>query len=117
MLCFQGELTCHLRCLLKQNLYSEQWNLCSVSNLCRDPGIYRLSSPYDFPDKGSRTDKWLYVQRGTSPRFMPMTLVSNHGITEDEFHSWRTQCDKDNRPQVSIAEVDEVKERLHKAHT
>lgn len=48
---------------------------------------------------------------------MPMTLVSNHGITEDEFNSWRTQCDKDNRPQITVSEVDEVKARLHKAHT
>ena len=48
---------------------------------------------------------------------MPMTLVSNHGITEDEFRSWRSQCDKDNRPQINLAEVDEVKQRLKKAAT
>ena len=55
--------------------------------LCRDPGIYKLNSPYEFPQKGGKTHKWLYVQRGTSPRYMPMTLVSNHTITEDEFRS------------------------------
>lgn len=77
-----------------------------------------MQSPYEFPpEKGSKTNKWLYVQRGTSPRLMPMTLVSNHGISEDEFKSWRTQCDKDNRPQISTSEVDEVKERLRKAQT
>lgn len=76
-----------------------------------------MQSPYEFPEKGSKTSKWLYVQRGTSPRLMPMTLVSNHGITEDEFESWRSQCEKDNRPQISVAEVDEVKTRLRQAHT
>lgn len=77
-----------------------------------------MASPYEFPpNKGLKTSKWLYVQRGTSPRLMPMTLVSNHGILEDEFLSWRSQCDKDNRPQISISEVEEVKERLRKAST
>ena len=84
----------------------------------RDPGIFRTVSPYEFPDKGgAKTSKWLFVQRGTSPKLMPMTLVSNHGISEDEFYSWRSQCEKDNRPQISMAEVDEVKDRLHKAQT
>ena len=83
---------------------------------CRDPGIFRLKSPYEFPDKtGKTTSKWLYVQRGTSPRLMPMTLVSNHGITEDEFRSWQIQCDKDNRPQITLAEVEEVQARLKDA--
>ena len=46
-----------------------------------------------------------------------MTLVSNHGITEGEFDSWRSQCEKDNRPQISIAEADEAKNKLRKAQT
>ena len=98
---------CTIPAYLKSNLLSY-----------RDPGIYRIISPYEFPaEKGTKTSKWLYVQRGTSPRLMPMTLVSNQGITEAEFNSWRSQCDKDNRPQITIAEVDEAKEMLHKAHT
>ena len=84
---------------------------------CRDPGLFRVQSPYEFPEKGPKTHKWLYVQRGTSPRLMPMHLVSNHGVTPEEFESWRSQCEKDNRPQITTAEVDEVKERLHKAQT
>ena len=74
-----------------------------------------MQSPYEFPAKGNKTSKWLYVQRGTSPRLMPMTLISNHGITDDEFKNWQNQCDKDNRPQITLAEVDEVKQRLKAA--
>ena len=48
---------------------------------------------------------------------MPMTLVSNQGITEEELKSWRSQCAKDNKPQIKMADVEAVKKALYNAQT
>lgn len=99
---------------IESGMQAHSLNAC----VCRDPTLFfKIQSPYEFPEKGGRTHKWLYAQRGTSPRLVPMTIVSNHSITEEEFRGWRQQCDKDNRPQISLAEVEEVRQRLRKAET
>ena len=83
--------------------------------VCRDAGV---PTPCPYPlERAGETRKWLLVQRGTSPRTMPMTLISNHHIEEDEFESWQRQCERDRRPQITLPEVDAVKARLKEAQS
>lgn len=47
---------------------------------CRDPG-YSFKSPYAL-ESGKETGMWLLLQHGTSPKHMPISLVSNQRFTE-----------------------------------
>ena len=46
----------------------------------RDPG-YSFKSPYKL-ESGKETSTWLYLQHGTSTKYMPITLVSNSKFEE-----------------------------------
>jgi hypothetical protein len=48
-------------------------------------------------------------------RGMPINLVSNQKFTENEWNKWHRQCEKDNRPQISVMDVENVTARLKKA--
>ncbi len=53
--------------------------------VCRDPG-YSFKSPYAL-EGGKETGVWLLLQHGTSPKHMPITLVSNQRFTEVPAHA------------------------------
>ena len=82
---------------------------------CRDPG-YTFASPYKLPN-GQETSKWLLLQVGTSPKTMPIALVSNASILEKEWHHWKDQCNADNKPQLNTHDCDSAVERIKKAST
>ena len=71
-------------------------------------------SPYKLPN-GQDTSKWLHLQVGTSPRFMPIALISNTNITEREWQKWKDQCNADNKPQLNTHDCDSAVERIKKA--
>ncbi len=48
---------------------------------------------------------------------MPIALVSNKKFTEDEWRKWHTQCEKDNRPQLSTGDVQSAVARFKQALT
>lgn len=82
---------------------------------CRDPG-YPFASPYKLPN-GQETSKWLLLQVGTSPRTMPIALISNTSISESEWRHWKDQCNADNKPQLNTHDYDSALERIKKAST
>ena len=58
-----------------------EWQQCLAHGVTRrDPG-YIFKSPYAL-ENGKETGVWLLLQHGTSPRLMPISLVSNQRFTE-----------------------------------
>ena len=80
---------------------------------CRDLG-HGFESPYKLSNR-QETSKWLHLQVGTSPRTLPVSLVSNTAITEREWHRWKDQCNKDNKPQLNTHDCEGAQNRLKKA--
>ncbi|KAK9809057.1 hypothetical protein WJX72_008658 [[Myrmecia] bisecta] len=88
----------------------------------REPGQYRdlgraAVSPYPFGEGGARTHKWLVVRRGYNERTMPMSLVSNSNVMEEEFEQWCKQCMREKRRQLTRIDVDKVKQALKTAES
>jgi len=86
----------------------------------RPPGVYKDSgekwpSPYRFGPKNEKIDLWMKISRGGSDRLYPLAVISDKDITDDEFESW-LEINKQKNLVVMRLEVQEVKERLDKAH-
>eukprot|EP00884_Botryococcus_braunii_P003974 jgi/Botrbrau1/13578/Bobra.0307s0002.2 len=87
----------------------------------QEPGTYRcpganVESPYLLEGK-FETNKWLQVVRGNSRQTMPMIWVSNQDMLDEEWESWQKQCRKDNRAQLSRADVKEVAKKIGQANS
>lgn len=86
----------------------------------RPPGVYKDTgskwpSPYPFGPKNEKIDLWIKISRGGSDRLYPLAVISDQDITDDEFESW-LDINKQKNLVVMRLEVQEVKERLDKAH-
>ena len=82
----------------------------------REPGVYRdtgvrTPSPYTLAS-GKETDRWLRLARGGHACTFPLTVVSNHGMSEKEFASWRECLAKDGDPPPSRQALREAEGRL-----
>ncbi|CAL8470100.1 g9642 [Coccomyxa elongata] len=86
----------------------------------REPGTYRdhgpkVESPYTIAETGKQTNKWLLLQHGTAQKYMPIAWVSNKSFEEHEWRKWCRQCQKDNRPQLSMGDVHSAVARFKQA--
>lgn len=52
---------------------------------------------------------------GTEAEGCEMAQVSNHTIEAKQFAAWHQRCEKDERPHITLADVDAVAKRLKAA--
>ncbi|KAK9821785.1 hypothetical protein WJX81_002907 [Elliptochloris bilobata] len=93
----------------------------------REPGVYKdrdlgpaITSPYVLGDERApgphvRTSKWLEMAAGHQRKLVPIRQVSNHTIEAKHFMAWHQRCEKDERPQITLADVDAAAKRLKAA--
>ena len=82
----------------------------------RGPENRVFRCPYRLENKVETTTV-LLVERGAQTMSLPISLVSNSTIEQQDFDAWAGECRRDGTNITSLSEAEEAASRIKRAHS
>ena len=84
--------------------------------LRRGPENRVFRCPYRLENK-VETSAVLLIERGAQTMSLPISMVSNSTIQQEDFDAWARECRKDSTNITSLSEAQEAATRMQRAHS